>query len=83
MKKAFTLAEVLITLGVIGIVAALTMPALIVNYQKKVLETRIKKFYSVLNQVNSLRTADDTSLDRTMITTDRNAVEGEEFFNAN
>ena len=49
-RAGFTLAEVLITLGVIGIVAALTMPALIANYQKKVLETRIKKFYSVLNQ---------------------------------
>ena len=34
---AFTLAEVLITLGIIGVVAALTMPALITNYQKKLL----------------------------------------------
>ena len=33
-KRAFTLAEVLITLGIIGIVAALTMPTLIGNYQK-------------------------------------------------
>ena len=31
----FTLAEVLITLGIIGIVAALTIPALIGNYQKQ------------------------------------------------
>ena len=37
-KQAFTLAETLITLGIIGIVAAMTMPALIANYQKKVLE---------------------------------------------
>lgn len=35
-SKAFTLAEVLITLGIIGIVAALTIPALIGNYQKQV-----------------------------------------------
>ncbi len=33
--KAFTLAEVLITLGIIGIVASLTMPGLINDYQKK------------------------------------------------
>ena len=33
---AFTLAEVLITLGIIGIVAALTIPALITKYQDKV-----------------------------------------------
>lgn len=35
MKKAFTLAEVLITLGIIGVVAAITLPTLIANYQKK------------------------------------------------
>ena len=34
-KKGFTLAEVLITLGIIGVVAALTMPALINSYEKK------------------------------------------------
>ncbi len=35
MKHAFTLAEVLITLGVIGIVAAMTLPGLIAKYEKK------------------------------------------------
>ena len=34
-KFAFTLAEVLITLGIIGVVAAMTMPSLIANYQEK------------------------------------------------
>lgn len=34
MEKGFTLAEVLVTLGIIGVVAALTMPALIANYKK-------------------------------------------------
>lgn len=34
-KKGFTLAEVLITLGIIGVVAALTMPSIIANYQKR------------------------------------------------
>ena len=33
--KAFTLAEILITLGIIGVVAAMTIPTLITNYQKK------------------------------------------------
>ncbi len=42
-KVAFTLAEVLITLGIIGVVAALTMPNLIANYQKKVWVTQLKK----------------------------------------
>ena len=49
-KSAFTLAEVLITLGIIGIVAALTLPALISNYRKNVAETRLKHFYSTINQ---------------------------------
>ena len=48
--NAFTLAEVLITLGIIGIVAVLTMPILTQNYNKKVTETRLKKFYSTMNQ---------------------------------
>jgi prepilin-type N-terminal cleavage/methylation domain-containing protein len=46
----FTLAEVLITLGIIGIVAALTMPSLMANYQKKAAATRLKQTYSMLNQ---------------------------------
>ena len=50
MKNGFTLAEVLITLGIIGIVAAMTMPTLIENYQKKVLETQYKSTVSVLSQ---------------------------------
>lgn len=45
-KIAFTLAEVLITLGIIGIVAALTIPQLISNYQKHVYTAQLKKFYS-------------------------------------
>lgn len=46
MKKGFTLSEVLITLGIIGIVAAITLPTLITNYQKKTTATRVKKAYA-------------------------------------
>ena len=49
-KKAFTLSEVLITLGIIGVVAALTMPAVIANYQKQETISRLQKVYSVLSQ---------------------------------
>ena len=45
-SSGFTLAEVLITLGIIGVVAALTIPTLIANHKKTVVETRLKKFYS-------------------------------------
>lgn len=47
-KQAFTLAEVLITLGIIGIVAAMTLPGLIQNYQKKVTVNRLKAAYTVM-----------------------------------
>lgn len=47
--KAFTLAEVLITLGVIGVVAAMTIPVLMNNIQDAQLKTAWKKEYSVFN----------------------------------
>ena len=49
-KIAFTLAEVLITLGIIGVVAAMTLPTLIQKNNNRVVETRLKKFYSTMNQ---------------------------------
>lgn len=48
--RAFTLAEVLITLGIIGVVAAMTLPALIQKQQRLETSARLKKFYSVMNQ---------------------------------
>ncbi len=48
--RGFTLAEVLITLGIIGVVAALAIPTLISNNNKRVVETRLAKFYSSINQ---------------------------------
>ncbi len=50
-KSAFTLAEVLITLGIIGVVAALTIPNLIAEHKLKVLHTQFLKTYSDLNNV--------------------------------
>ena len=55
-KKAFTLAEVLITLGIIGIVAAMTLPSIINNIEKKDTSARLKKFYSAFNQAILLST---------------------------
>ncbi|MBP3848077.1 type II secretion system protein [bacterium] len=46
-KSGFTLAEVLITLGIIGVVAAMTIPTLMMNYQKQVWESKLKKAFSV------------------------------------
>lgn len=48
--KGFTLAEVLITLGIIGVVAAITIPTVIQKHQSKVYTTQLKKAYTELNQ---------------------------------
>ena len=50
MQKAFTMAEVLITLGILGVVIAMTLPAMIHKYDITATETRLKKFYSIFNQ---------------------------------
>lgn len=49
MKKGFTLSEVLICLGIVGTVAALTIPATMRNYQKRVLTTQLQKTYSQIS----------------------------------
>ena len=54
MKKfAFTLAEVLITLSILGVVAAITIPNVVNSYKERVLVTQLKRAYSiVLNAVD-------------------------------
>lgn len=49
-KEGFTLAEVLITLGIIGVVAAMTIPTLLAKYQERQTVTRLKQTYSILSQ---------------------------------
>ncbi len=58
-KPAFTLAEVLITLAVIGIVAALTIPALIQEHKKRTTLTAIQKFRSTVQQAIMLSEIDN------------------------
>ena len=58
-RFAFTLAEVLVTLGIIGVVAVLTVPNVISSYQKKVYVVQLQKAYNQLQQVFSLAMAED------------------------
>lgn len=51
---AFSLADVLITLGIIGVVASMTMPTLIQNYQKTQYASQLKKIYSEFSQAYNL-----------------------------
>ncbi len=94
MKKrnAFTLAEVLITLGIIGIVSAMTLPTIIANGKKQETVSRLKKFNSMMLQAillsqndngpseywqkESMPTNDDGSYDEI-----KGSMQAEEFFN--
>ena len=58
-RIAFTLAEVLITLAIIGIVAAMTIPTLISTYKKHTVETKLKRFYSTMSQAVKLSEIDN------------------------
>lgn len=63
MKKifGFTLAEVLITLGIIGVVVALTIPGLITKCKEMQYRTIYKKVYSSLNQAMKYAQEDDNA----------------------
>ena len=82
---AFTLAEVLITLGIIGVVAAMTLPAVVGKYRRLVAETKLKKFYSVINQslARSLAEKGDIEIDTSDISDDANAEFLEEWCREN
>ena len=59
MRKAFTLAEVLITLAIIGVVAAISIPSVISNSQQQEFKTGLRKAVSVLNSAITMNMAID------------------------
>ena len=63
-RNAFTLAEVLITLGIIGIVAALILPSLINKKQEKENIAKLEKAYSVISQAFNLAIAENGTVDQ-------------------
>ncbi len=58
-KSGFTLAETLITLVIIGVVAALTVPNAIIRHQKEETATKLKKAYSTIAQTTYKAIADN------------------------
>lgn len=58
-RNAFTLAEVLITLGIIGVVAAMTIPTLMAKYQKRSNALRWRKAYAEIAQAVKLMYEDE------------------------
>ena len=63
IKKAFTLAEVLITLAIIGVVAAVTIPTLVQKYKEQVTVTKVKKAYAVLTNAMQMAIIENGTLD--------------------
>lgn len=63
MKKAFTLAEVLITLAVIGIVAAVSIPVVTAKYKERATVVALKKFYSSISNAYALAVAENGTPD--------------------
>lgn len=61
--SGFTLAEVLITLGIIGIIAAITIPSLINNTDEVATITALKKSYSTLSNAYKLAENDNGTPD--------------------
>lgn len=66
-SNAFTLAEVLVTLGIIGVVSAMTLPTLVKNHQRTVYVTQLQKVVSLLSQAAETATQQNNaiSLDET------------------
>lgn len=62
LKKGFTLAEVLITLSIIGVVAALTVPTLVRNYQEHAWRQQWKKTFSAFAQATKMLEAQNGSV---------------------
>lgn len=61
-KVAFTLSEVLITMGIIGIVAEMTIPTLVKDFQKQQTVAQVKVAFSILNQAVAAIKADGTDM---------------------
>ncbi|MCM1339856.1 MAG: type II secretion system GspH family protein, partial [Muribaculaceae bacterium] len=62
-KSAFTLAEILITLGIIGVVAAMTIPNLMTSYKAHKLRAQFLKSYSIIQQISRQMKADDIEIE--------------------
>lgn len=70
----FTLAEVLITLGVVGVVAALTIPILIHNYRAKEMRTRMLRANSILQEGIGRMVADEVNIEDVMNNKDTSTI---------
>jgi len=76
-KAAFTLAEVLITLAIIGVVAAITIPGLINSYQDKIIVNKLPEVYSILQQAYKMSIEDNGPVSSWNLSSDATTARGE------
>ena len=80
--SAFTLAEVLITLGIIGVVAAMTIPSLITQHQKHVTVNKLKKALSIIEQAFTMSQAENGDVSELdFFKAGTNVTDNQEFLN--
>lgn len=53
-KVGFTLAEIMVTLGLVGAISAMVLPSLVYNYKGKVLEQQFRDTYNEVKQIGSM-----------------------------
>ncbi len=73
-KASFTLSEVLITLVIIGIIAAITVPIITSNYQEEAKKSRIRKMYSTIANAMTYVKANGGDTDFEVIDDDNQAM---------
>lgn len=62
MKKAFTLAEILIVIGIVGVISAMTIPSLITECRAIILRAQFQMAWAKVNQVYLKMVAEDANL---------------------
>lgn len=73
-SQAFTLAEVLITIGIIGVIAAFNIPTLIANVEKNSILSAVEKDYSILSQVSMSMASENGETLKNVFTDDPNLM---------
>jgi prepilin-type N-terminal cleavage/methylation domain-containing protein len=69
-RRGFTLAEVLVTLAIIGVVSAITIPTLVTSVQHSQYEAALKKDFSVVANAYKLLDADGVTMEAAFPATD-------------
>lgn len=76
MKRAFTLAEVLITLSIVGLISALTIPSAVKSYNNRIYAASLEKAYAQINDAAQSIILDEKAYVKTMDSNGNEVVPG-------